>query len=122
MNLNNEKDVNELLDLKLTYQPLRDEVVLNLPTKEEMEKMNKTASGLTLSPSAKNVKDDYVHTVLATGPDCKYVKVGDKVLLRPVHNGHPIVMINKKGYVQVTEFTIYGKVLENEDKKISLKD
>ena len=119
MDLTKEKDVNELLDLKLAYQPLRDDVVLNLPTDKEIEALNKTASGLTISAnnSNKKVREEYVHTVLAVGPDCKYVKVGDKVLLKPLNGGHAIISLNKKGYIQTSEFAIYGKVNENKEDK-----
>jgi co-chaperonin GroES (HSP10) len=115
MDLTKEKDLNEFLDIKLDYEPLRDEVVLNYPTKKERDELNKTRSGITLT-TKDNLVDDYIHTVLAVGPDVKYVKVGDRVLIRKVSNGHTILTVNEKSFVQVTEFNIYGKV-KNENKK-----
>jgi co-chaperonin GroES (HSP10) len=115
MDLTKEKDLNEFLDIKLDYEPLRDEVVLNYPTKKERDELNKTRSGITLT-TKDNLVDDYIHTVLATGPLVKEVKVGDRVLIRKVNGGHTILTVNEKSFVQVTEFNIYGKV-KNENKK-----
>jgi co-chaperonin GroES (HSP10) len=116
MDLTKEKDLNELLDLSLAYQPFRDDVVLNLPTDKEMEALNKTSSGIVMSNNTKKAPESYIHTVLAVGPDVKFTKVGDKVLLRVVNGGHSIITIDKKAYVQVSEFTIYGK-MKNENKE-----
>ena len=42
METNTEKQTNEILDLMLTYRPLRDEVVIQLPTPEEREADRRT--------------------------------------------------------------------------------
>jgi hypothetical protein len=117
MDLTKEKDINTLLDLHLLYEPLAHDVVLNKPSEEELKKMGLTASGLTISNDPNKIANNYVHTVLAVGPECKHIKLGDRVLLRESGpKGHPMVKIEGKWYVQVSEFVIYGKI-KNESKK-----
>lgn len=116
MDLIKEKDVNEFLDLTLTYEPLRDEVVLNMPTKQEREALNKTNSGIIITSNSDKFPVMFTHTVLATGPDVRYVKIGDRVLLRSITNGHSVITLDGKSYTQVNENAIYGKV-KNENKE-----
>lgn len=102
-----ETKINEVLDLTLSYEPLRDEVVVTLPTTKEIEEARKTKTGIIGSEA--EAKADVIHTVMAVGPKCEHVKVGDRVLLRMMQ-GVPVININKKRYGQISEFQILGKV------------
>ncbi len=101
------EQVNQILDLSTKYQPLRADVVLQLPTKEEIKEATKLKSGLI--GSEKDKYKDIIYTVLAVGPKCTEIKKFDRVLLR-FNNGIPVINIDGIDYGQVDEFQILGKI------------
>ena len=62
---------------KITFKPTRDWILVPDPRKEE------TDSGIILTGESKNSLKTNVLEVLATGPECKWVKVGDTVMVDP---------------------------------------
>jgi co-chaperonin GroES (HSP10) len=107
--MNNEQ-VNNILDLSTIYQPFRADIVLALPSKEEIEEATKTKGGLI--GSKKEKYKDIIYTVLAVGPKCLEIKKWDKVLLR-FNQGIPVVNIEGVDYGQVDEFQVLGKIVTN---------
>ena len=45
--------------------------------------------------------------VLAAGPECKWIKVGDTVMIDPSGKGH-IISLDETSYIMVPEFMILG--------------
>tara|TARA_R110002051_G_C8747305_1_gene499831 strand:- start:1275 stop:1553 length:279 start_codon:yes stop_codon:yes gene_type:complete len=86
---------------KLKFKPTRDWVLLPDPRKSE------TDSGIILSGESANSLKTNVLEVLATGPECKWTKVGDTVMVDPSGKGH-VIEIDKATYVIVAEFMILG--------------
>ena len=86
---------------KLSFKPTRDWVLLPDPRKDETE------SGIILPEGVQDKIKENVLEVLATGPECKWVKVGDTIMVDPSGKGH-IISIDKKPYVMVPEFMILG--------------
>lgn len=87
------------------YTPLKGEVVVNVPSEEELEKVATTKSGLFKGGSA---KEDYLYTVLAKGSDVDELEVGDKVIIHT--NQMPSLCVNGYVVAQVSKFTIKGKM------------
>ena len=88
---------------KINFNPARDWVVLPL------HKANETESGILLSDSAAKALRTNILEVLAAGPNCEMVKVGDTVMVHPSSEGL-VVEIEKKQYIMVSEFEIWGVV------------
>ena len=86
---------------KLTFKPTRDWVLLPDPRKSE------TDSGIILSGESANSLKTNVLEILAAGPECKWVKVGDTVMVEPSGKGH-VIEIEGFSYVVVSEFMILG--------------
>ena len=86
---------------KINFNPTRDWVVLPL------QKENETEAGILLSDATANQLRTNILEVLACGPNCEYVKVGDTVMVHPSSEGL-IVEIDKTQYVMVSEFQICG--------------
>ena len=86
---------------KLTFKPTRDWALLPDPRKEETE------SGIILPESAQDKIKENILEVLAVGPECKWVKPGDTIMVDPSGKGH-IVTIDEKSYVIISEFMILG--------------
>ena len=86
---------------KLSFKPTRDWVLLPDPRKDETE------SGIILPEGVQDKIKENVLEVLATGPECKWVKVGDTIMVDPSGKGH-IISIDEKPYVMVPEFMILG--------------
>jgi co-chaperonin GroES (HSP10) len=72
-----------------------------------VQRKNETASGITLHGGAENSLRTNILEVLAAGPKCELVKVGDTVMVHPSTEGL-IVEIEGKECVMVNEFSICG--------------
>ena len=86
---------------KIKFKPTRDWVLLPDPRKDE------TDSGIILTGESKDSLKTNILKVLATGPECKWVKVGDKVMVDPSGKGH-IIDLDEKTYVIIAEFMVLG--------------
>lgn len=86
---------------KITFKPTRDWILVPDPRKEE------TDSGIILTGESKNSLKTNILKVLATGPECKWVKVGDTVMVDPSGKGH-IIELDGESYVVLAEFMILG--------------
>jgi len=111
MDTQTEKQVNEVLDLMLIYKPLRDDVVIQLPTQAEREALSKSKSGIIKTMDLKKTSNDYVYTVAAVGKDCKEVKPGDKVIFK-ASAAIPVIVVQGIEYGQTSELWICGIVTE----------
>ena len=88
---------------KINFIPARDWVVLPL------HRENETEAGILLSDATANALRTNNLEVLAAGPNCEMVKVGDTVMVHPSSEGL-VVEIEKKQYVMVNEFQICGVI------------
>ena len=86
---------------KITFKPTRDWILVPDPRKEE------TDSGIILTGETKNSLKTNILEVLATGPECKWVKVGDTVMVDPSGKGH-IIDLDGTTYVVIAEFMVLG--------------
>jgi co-chaperonin GroES (HSP10) len=111
METSTEKQTNEILDLMLIYKPLRDDVVLKLPTKEERELLAKSKTGIIKTIDLKKTDNDYLYTIVAVGKDCKEVKPGDKVIFKASAT-IPVIVIKGVEYGQIGEMWVCGIVTE----------
>lgn len=106
-----EKQTNEILDLMLLYKPLRDEVVIKLPTPAEREALLKSKSGIIKSTDLKKADNSLLYTIVAIGKDVKEVKVGNKVLFKS-NAVLPIIVIKGIEYGQISEMWVCGIITE----------
>jgi co-chaperonin GroES (HSP10) len=74
------------------------------------EKHEKTKSGIILTEQT-TVRPSYVLPVLAVGPDCRNVKVGDTVMVHPESKGL-IIPIDGEDHVLISEHMICGRVTD----------
>ena len=88
----------------MNFKPNGSWVVLPDPT------ITETESGIILdeASSIANAKRSNVLEVLAVGPVCTFVKVGDTVMVDPSSEAM-IVHINEVSYLFVNEFQILGR-------------
>ena len=86
---------------KITFKPTRDWVLVPDPRQTE------TDSGIILPESVSDKLQTNILEVLAVGPECKWVKVGDTVLIDPSGKGH-IINLDDKTYVIIAEFMVLG--------------
>jgi co-chaperonin GroES (HSP10) len=70
----------------------------------------KTESGIILTEQ-ESIQPSYVLEILAAGPECRSVKVGDTIMVHPEAKGL-IIPIEGKQYVLVTEHMICGVIPE----------
>ena len=87
----------------INFNPTRDWVVVPDPSVKETE------SGIVLSGSAAMAAKKPTSTVVACGPTCVQIKVGDEVLVHPTAEGFFFEVDGKK-YAAVNEFMILGVV------------
>lgn len=90
----------------INFNPTRDWVVVPDPSIKETE------SGIVLSGSAAMAAKKPTSTVVACGPQCAQVKVGDEVLVHPTAEGFFFEVDGKK-YAAVNEFMILGVIPTN---------
>jgi co-chaperonin GroES (HSP10) len=86
---------------KITFKPTRDWILLPDPRKEETE------SGIYLPESVQAKIKDNILEVLAVGPEAKWVKAGDTVMIDPSGKGH-IISLDEVPHVMVPEFMVLG--------------
>ena len=86
---------------QIKFNPTRDWVVVPFQDK------NKTDSGILLAGGAENSLRKNVVKIVAAGPDCKEVKVGDTVMIHPESHGL-IIDLEEGKFVMVNEFSICG--------------
>ena len=86
---------------KISFKPTRDWILLPDPRKPE------TDSGIILPEGVQDKIKENVLEVLAVGPECKWTKVGDTVMIDPSGKGH-IISLEDISYVMVPEFMILG--------------
>lgn len=107
-----ETQTNAILDMinEVTpiYTPVRDTVLVNTPSQEEIDAANKR-NGIITGIKTEQVQDEIPLSVIAVGPDCKYTKIGNKVLLKR-NPGYPVVRLKGKNYLQIDEYSILGFV------------
>jgi co-chaperonin GroES (HSP10) len=87
----------------INFNPTRDWVVVPDPSVKETE------SGIVLTGSAAMAAKKPTSTVVACGPTCVQIKVGDEVLVHPTAEGFFFEVDGKK-YAAVNEFMILGVV------------
>ena len=98
-----------MVELHTIYQPISDFVVVEFLTYE------KTDGGVIVPDSIKEERSKKMAwRVLAIGPDCKYVKLGDYVMPGPLSRPIGIPLLVEEGdnvkHVQLHEYEILGKV------------
>jgi len=98
-----------MIELHTIYQPISDFVVVEFLTFE------KTDGGVIVPDSIREERSKKMAwKVLATGPDCKYVKLGDYVMPGPLSRPIGIPLLVDEGdnvkHVQLHEYEILGKV------------
>ena len=86
---------------KITFKPTRDWVLVPDPREEV------TDAGIIIPESAQSKMQTNILEVLATGPECKWVKVGDKIMVDPSGKGH-IIDLDDTTYVVIAEFMVLG--------------
>jgi len=86
---------------KISFKPTRDWVLVPDPRQTE------TDSGIILPEGVSDKLQTNILEVLAVGPECKWVKVGDTVLIDPSGKGH-IINLDDKTYVIIAEFMVLG--------------
>lgn len=88
---------------KINFEPLRDWVVFKVPLVEMTE------SGVIIPDQAKKSMTSNVVKVLAVGPTCEKVKVGDTVLVHP-ESGALVIDLKGQEYACINEFQIVGVI------------
>jgi len=86
---------------KISFKPTRDWILLPDPRKDETE------SGIYLPESVQAKIKDNILKVLAVGPEAKWVKEGDTVMIDPSGKGH-IIALDEVPHVMVPEFMVLG--------------
>jgi len=87
----------------INFNPTRDWVVVPDPSVRETE------GGILLSEGAAMAAKNQPSTIVACGPQCTQVKVGDEVLVHPTAEGF-FFEIEGKRYAAINEFMILGIV------------
>lgn len=86
------------MDNKLNFTPFHNGILVNMEVKE------KTESGIIL-PESQREQLDFTYEVVAVGPGCTQIKVGDWVLLKA--NGVKL-HIEGDDYGFINEHQVYG--------------
>lgn len=89
------------LELSDIYTPLKEDVVI------EFKKVDKTEKGVYIPEQSQ--KEDKFNKVVAIGPECKRVKVGDIVFVSPTARPK-IIELLQDNHVQIWESDILGIV------------
>jgi co-chaperonin GroES (HSP10) len=88
---------------KIRFRPARDWVIFASP------RIEKTDAGIQLLGDAQKAMSSNIVEVLACGPTCEMVKVGDTVLVHP-ESSALIIHIDDEEYACVNEFQIVGVI------------
>ena len=87
---------------KITFQPYGAWMLLPNPTKTT------TDSGILLDEKTAGAITTNVLKVLAMGPDCKFSKVGDTVMVDPTVEAR-VLHLDEGEFILVAEYQILGK-------------
>jgi co-chaperonin GroES (HSP10) len=91
------------MERKIKFKPTRDWIVFDSP------RVEKTDTGIhLLGDSQKSISSNIVE-VLAAGPACETVKVGDTVLVHP-ESAALIIHVEDGEYACVNEFQVVGVI------------
>jgi len=88
---------------KLNFNPTRDWIVL------PFQQRDTTDSGIMLAGGAEKSMKSNILKVVAAGPECKAIKVGDTVMVHPTSEGL-IIDLDEGKFVMVNEFMICGVI------------
>lgn len=94
------------VSLKDVYQPVKDQFVI------EQFVTEKTAGGIIIPESAQ--ERDYIAQVVAVGPECKYIKVGDFVMVNAIRKV-PMIPIQSQNHYQFIESLDLMGIITNEE-------
>lgn len=90
---------------KVNFQVINNDILLELPT------ISKTTDAGILKPESvikeEQSKADDFYLVINVGPECKYIKPGDRVYMSA--GKHPKIILNDKIHVIVNEIHVLGK-------------
>lgn len=87
---------------KINFKPYAAWMLLPNPTKLE------TDSGIILDEKTAGAMTTNVLKVLATGPECKFCKVGDTVMVDPTVEAR-VLHLDEGEFILVAEYQILGK-------------
>ena len=87
----------------INFNPTRDWVVVPDPSVKE------TDGGILLSEGAAMAAKKPTSTIVACGPQCSQVKVGDEILVHPTAEGFFFEVDGKK-YAAINEFMVLGTI------------
>jgi co-chaperonin GroES (HSP10) len=87
----------------INFNPTRDWVVVPDPSVKE------TDGGILLSEGAAMAAKKPTSTIVACGPQCTQVKVGDEILVHPTAEGFFFEVDGKK-YAAINEFMVLGVI------------
>jgi co-chaperonin GroES (HSP10) len=87
----------------INFNPTRDWVVVPDPSVKE------TDGGILLSEGAAMAAKKPTSTIVAAGPQCTQVKVGDEILVHPTAEGFFFEVDGKK-YAAINEFMVLGVI------------
>lgn len=108
-----EEESNRILDLmnlaKELYEPIGDAVLLVLPKIDEKTKSGVFKGNDILKEEKEKLANEMFLTVAAIGPNCKSIKVGDRVNVRSGVRPDG-VMLNNNMFGQISECHVLGKL------------
>ena len=87
----------------INFEPLRDLVVF------KPHLVDQTDSGIFIPDQAKKNMSSNIVKVLAAGPKCEKVKVGDTVLVHP-ESGALVITLGGQDYACINEFQVVGVI------------
>lgn len=88
---------------QINFEPLRDWVIF------QPHLLDKTESGIIIPEEAKKNMSTNIVKVLAAGPKCEKVKVGDTVLVHP-ESGALVINLDGVEYACINEFQVVGVI------------
>ena len=90
---------------EMNFEPTHNYVIL------PHVKYDKSKAGIILTEQD-SIKPSYVLPVLAVGPECRNIKVGDTVMVHPESKGL-IIPIDGENHVLISEHMICGRIPNN---------
>ena len=87
----------------INFEPLRDWVIF------QPHLLDQTESGIIIPEQAKKNMSTNIVKVLAAGPKCEKVKVGDTVLVHP-ESGALVINLDGVEYACINEFQVVGVI------------
>ena len=86
---------------KVNFKPYGQWILLPNPAKQV------TDSGIILDEKTAGAITTNVLEVIVMGPDCRFCKVGDTVMVDPTVAGK-IIVVDEKSFVLVSEYRVLG--------------